>query len=116
MAKHWQCGKEVQNPENKPWRSEDLKKLEEDMPRPTESDLAKPTKTYKPKTGVGCVGVHSKVPLDLARERREEVVEFLEKVEQCGKWPQQALTTMPFLIPKNVTSMRTIALMLTMTR
>ena len=36
-------------------------------------------------------------------------MEFLEKVEQSGKWPQQACTTM-FLIPKNVTSERPIAL------
>ena len=33
------------------------------------------------------------------------------KVEQSGKWPQQACTTMFFLIPKNVTSERPIALM-----
>ena len=51
------------------------------MPRPTDSYLAKPATIYKPKTGVGCGGVHSKVPLDLARERIKEVVEFLEKVE-----------------------------------
>ena len=31
-------------------------------------------------------------------------MEFLEKVEQSGKWPQEACTTMFFLIPKNVTS------------
>ena len=33
------------------------------------------------KTGVGCDGFHPKVPLDLTRETRGEVVEFLEKVE-----------------------------------
>ena len=38
-------------------------------------------------------------------------MEFLEKVEQSGKWPQQACTTMFFLIPKNVPSERPIALM-----
>ena len=42
-------------------------------------------------------------------------MEFLEKVES-GKWPQQACTTMFFLIPKNVTSERPIALMPTLTR
>ena len=36
---------------------------------------------------------------------------LLEKVEQSGRWPQQACTTMFFLIPKNVTSERPIALM-----
>ena len=29
-------------------------------------------------------------------------MEFLEKVEQSGKWPQQTCTTMFFVIPKNV--------------
>ena len=44
------------------------------------------------------------------------MVEFLEKVEQSGKWPQQACTTMFFLVPKNVTSGRPIALMPTLIR
>ena len=43
-------------------------------------------------------------------------MEFVEEVEQSGKWPQQACTTMFFLIPKNVTSERPIALMPTLTR
>ena len=40
----------------------------------------------------------------------------MEKVEQGGQWPQQACTTMFFLIPKNVTSERPIGLMPTMIR
>ena len=40
----------------------------------------------------------------------------MEKVEQSGKWPQQACTTMFFLIPKNVSSERPIALLLTIIR
>ena len=43
-------------------------------------------------------------------------MEFLEKVEQSGKWTQQVCTTMFFLIPKNVTSERPIALMPTLIR
>ena len=43
-------------------------------------------------------------------------MEFLEKVEQCGRWPQQACTTIFFLIPKNVTSERPLALVPTMIR
>ena len=43
-----------------------------------------------------------------------EVVELLEKVEQSGKWPQQACTTMFSMIPENVTSERPIALMPTL--
>ena len=96
--------------------NEELKKLEEDLPRLQESDLAKAAKTYKAKTRVGCDGFHSKVPLDLAKETRQEVVEFWEKVEQSGRWPQQACATMFFLSPKSVTSERPIALMATMMR
>ena len=54
--------------------------------------------------------------LELAQETRGEIVEFLEKVEQRGKWPQQACTTMFFLTPKNVTSERPIPLMPTLIR
>ena len=54
--------------------------------------------------------------LDLTRETRGEVVEFLEKVEASWKWPQQACTTMFFLIPKNVLSERPIVLMPTLIR
>ena len=43
-------------------------------------------------------------------------MEFLEKVEQSGKWPKQACTTMFFLIPKSVTSERPTALMPTLIR
>ena len=57
-----------------------------------------------------------KVLLDVTQETRGDTVEFLEKVEQSGKWPQQACTTMFFLIPKNVTSERPIAVMPTLIR
>ena len=43
-------------------------------------------------------------------------MEFSKNMEQSGKWPQQACTTMFFLIPKNVTSERPIALMPTLIR
>ena len=29
---------------------------------------------------------------DISKDTRENVVEFLEKVEPCGKWPQKACT------------------------
>ena len=73
-------------------------------------------RSYKAGTGVGRDGFHPTVPLILTKETRGELVEFLEKVEQSGKWPQQACATIHFLIPKNVTSERPIALMPTLTR
>ena len=74
------------------------------------------SRLYKAKTGVGCDGFHPEVPLDLTKETRGEIVEFQEEEEQSGKWRQQACTTMFFLIPKNVTSERPIALMPTLIR
>ena len=55
-------------------------------------------------------------PLDLTKETRGEVVEFLDKVEQSGRWPQQACTTMSLLKPKNVTSETPITLVPTLIR
>ena len=78
--------------------------------------MEKVSRLYKARTGVRCDGFHPKVPLDVTKETRGEAVEFLEKVEQSGKWPQQACTTMFFLIPKNVTSERPIAPMPTLMR
>ena len=101
---------------DKQWRIEEQKECEEALPRLKESDLEKASRLYKAKTEVGCDGFHPKVPLDLTKETRGKVVEFLEKVEQSGRWPQQACTTMFFLIPKNVTSERPIALMTTLIR
>ena len=70
------------------------------MAKSQESDLEKAARNYKAKTGVACDDFHPKVPLDLEKETRGEVVQVLEKVEQCGRWPQQACTTLFFLIPK----------------
>ena len=106
----------MQNLEDKPWKNEELKKLEEALPTLEECDLEKAWRMYKAKIGVGCDGFHPKVPLDLTNEKRGTIVELLEKAEQSGKWPQQAFTTMFFLIPKNVTSERPIALMPTLIR
>ena len=99
---------------DKPWTKEELKKLEEVLPRLIGCDLEKASTSYQAKTGVGCDGFHPKVPLDLTKGTRGEIVEFLEKVEQSGKWPQQACSTMFFLIPRNVTSERPIVLMPTL--
>ena len=115
-AKHWQCDEEVQNVEGKPWTNEELRSAEEALPRLKECHLEDVSRLYKAKTGVGCDGFHPKASLDLTKEMRGEIVEFLEKVEQSGKWPQQACTTMFFLIPKNVTSERPIALTPTLIR
>ena len=101
--------------EEKLWKNEELRKLEEALPMLQECHLEKVSRLHKAKKGVGWDGFHPKVPVDVTTEMRGEIVEFLEKVEQSGKWPQQACTTMFFLIPKNVTSERPIALKPTLT-
>ena len=51
------------------------------------------------------------------RKKREETWwNSLRMWNKCGRWPQQACTTMFFLVPKNVASDRPIALIPTMIR
>ena len=76
MAKHWQCDEEVQNLEDKRWKNEELKKLEEALPRLKECELEKVSRVHKAKTGVGCDGFHPKIPLDLATETKERSWNF----------------------------------------
>ena len=40
-SKHWQCDESVQNLEDKPWTNEEIKKLEEALPRLKECELEK---------------------------------------------------------------------------
>ena len=106
---HWHCDEDVQNTQDKPWRIEELRRCQEALPRLKVCDLEKASRMYKAKTGgVGCDGFHPKVLLDLTNETSAEIM--------VGHWPQQACTTMFFLIPKNVTSERPIALMPTLIR
>ena len=79
--KHWQCDEDAQNMQDKPWRNEELRRCEEALPRLKEGDLEKGPRLYQAKTGVGCDGFHPKVPLDLTKETRGKIAEFLEKVE-----------------------------------
>ena len=60
---------EVQNEEDTPWKNEELRKLEEALPRLKECDLEK-SRGYKAKTGAGCDGFHPKVPLHLTKETK----------------------------------------------
>ena len=113
-AKQWLCGEGVQNVEA--LENEELRKLEEALPRLKECELDKMSRLYKGKRGVERDAFHPKVPLDLTKETRGEIVVLLEKVEQSGTWPKQVCTTMFFLIPKIVTSEKPIALMPTLIR
>ena len=63
---------------------EELRKWEAALPRLKESHLEEVSRVCKVKTGERCDGFHPKVPLDLTKETRGEIVEFPEKVEQRG--------------------------------
>ena len=91
----WQCNEEIQNMQDEPWRNEELSECEEAL-RLKDGDLKKASRLYKAKTGVGCDGFHPQILLDVTRETRGEIVEFLEKVEQS--------TTM-FFLTANVDSL-----------
>ena len=105
-ANHWPCDTKVRDQEDKLWRSEELKSLWEGMPGLMESDLEKAARNYKAKTGIGCDGFHPQSSAGLGERNKRRGVEFLEKVEQSGRWPQQACTMMFLLVSKNVTSER----------
>ena len=104
-AKHWQCNTEVQDLEDKPWRNGELRSLEEGLTRLKEEHFEKAATSYEAATGV----------LQSSRQTcrgkpEDNLWNSSKKVKHCGRWPQQACTTMFFVIPKNVTSERPIAL------
>ena len=49
-AKSWECDDGVQNVYEKPWTHEELKKLEEALPRLKECDLERASRLYKAKS------------------------------------------------------------------
>ena len=113
FARHRQCDENAQNVEDKLWENEELKNLEEVLPRLKESDLEK-SWLHKAKTGVGCDSFHPKVPLDLTEEARGGWWK-----SWCGtKWEMAATSLYDdvFLNSANVTSERPIALMPTLIR
>ena len=75
-ANHWQCDEEEQNVEEKPWNNGELRSAEEALPRLKECHLEEVSRLYKARTGAGCDGFHPKVPLDLTKETRGEIVKF----------------------------------------
>ena len=85
-AKHLQCDEGVQNMEDKHWKNEELKKLEQALPSLKECDLDKASRSYKAETGVGCDGFHPKVPLDLTKETRSKVEQEEEFWNSWRRW------------------------------
>ena len=102
--------------DDKPWKNEGLKKLEEALPSLKECELETCRDCTRRKQEWNATVSTQKSPMDLTKVTRGQIVELLEKVDKSGKWPQQVCTTMFFLIPKNVTSERPIALMPTLIR
>ena len=87
----------MQGAEDKRWRKQDLRSLEEALPLWNKENLERAARSGKFTTGVGGEGCHPRVPVDLSEETTVvEVVKILDKLEQCGRWPQQACTRMFF--------------------
>ena len=69
------------------------------------------TRSYNATTGVGSDGFPFLSPSTFGRRIEEITCEKnIVEVEQCGRWPQQACTTMFFTIPMNVMGERAIHL------
>ena len=75
-------GCRVQKVEDKPWKNEEFKRMEEALPMSKERDLERVARLYKAKTGVGCGGIHPKVLLDLTEETR--VANGRNKLVRCS--------------------------------
>ena len=75
-AKHWQCNESVQKVDDKTLENEELKRLEEALPRLKENHLEKVSRLYKAKTGVGCDGFHPKVPWTWQKKQEEKSWNF----------------------------------------
>ena len=67
---HFQCDGSLQNVNDKPW-NEELKKLEEALPRLKECELEKVSRLCKAKTGVGCDGFRPKVHRHLTQSNEK---------------------------------------------
>ena len=95
----------------------ELKKLEEDMPSLLEKDLEKAVKNYNATTGVVCDGFSSQssVGFDERNKMRSGGI-VGESGNSVGDGRSKTWTTRFFSLPKNVTSERPIALVLTMIR
>ena len=90
--------------------NEELKRLEETLPKLKGSLLEEVSKLYRAKTGVGCDGIHPAGSPGLDKRDERRVVEILG--EGGAEWQMAAtiLLTDALLDPKNVTSERPIAL------
>ena len=85
--------------EDEPWRNDELRILEEGILQLKEDNLQRVLRSCKAPSGAGCDGRHPGISLDLSKETRRGVVEFLQQVEHSVKWPQQACTPMFFSLP-----------------
>ena len=95
-------------------RNEELRNLEEGLPRLIEENWKRAARSYQATSGVGCDGFHSKAPPDLSKETMRTC--FLRSLSSVGEMAASSLHEMFFLIPKNFTSERPTALLPTLIR
>ena len=70
--RHRQCDSEVQCAEDKPWRNQELRSLEEELPQLSEENLERAATSYRATMAVGRDGFHPRGPSDLSKETREK--------------------------------------------
>ena len=67
-AKHRRCDSEVRSLEDKPWRNDVMRSLEEGLPRLKVDRCERAARSYRATTGVGCAGFYPEAPLRLPKE------------------------------------------------
>ena len=71
-TKHWQCDSEVQGVEDKPWKKEEFRSMEEGLLAQAEGrELRKSSEELQGYYGAGCDGFHLEVLPDLSKETKE---------------------------------------------
>ena len=79
MRKKGKSGRSI----GKPGRNEELRNLEEGLPRLIEENWKRAARSYQATSGVGCDGFHSKAPPDLLKETMRTC--FLRSLSSVGE-------------------------------
>ena len=85
--KHWQCDTKVRDLKDKQWRNDEFKNLVGDMRGWKRAILRRQREITRQRQEYDVKAFTAKFRWTCQKETRGEVVEFLEKVEECGRWP-----------------------------
>ena len=116
QERHRQCGEDVQNIGRQALEKGGVEKVGGSIANAGRVRVGRSVEIVQGKDRSWMQWLPPQSPPEFDNTNDGKIVEFLEKVELSGRLPQQACTTMFFLMPKNVTSERPIALMPTLIR